>query len=58
MADREEKRGRQMLEYLKNEKSFLDKIKSIVYGFWRAIIWMKIKVLSKIADTSFNMIET
>ena len=58
MADREEKRGRQMLENLKNEKSFLDKIKSIVYSFWRAIIWMKIRVLSKIADTSFNMIET
>ena len=58
MADREEKRGRQMLEYVKNEKNFLDKIKSIVYSFWRAIIWLKIKVLSKIADTGFNMIET
>ena len=30
-------------EYLKNEESFLDKIKSIFYSFWRAIIWWKIE---------------
>ena len=44
----------QTFEYLKNEKSFLDEIKSIFRSFWRAIIWWKNKNLVKIADTSFN----
>ena len=29
----------QKFEYLKNEKSFLDEIKSIFHSFGRAIIW-------------------
>ena len=35
------KEGRkiQKLEYLKNEKSFLDEIKNTFHSFWRAIIW-------------------
>ena len=33
----------QNFEYLKNEKSFLDKIKSIFHSFWRSIIWWKKK---------------
>ena len=41
-------------EYLKNEKSFLDEIKNIFHSFWGAIIWLKIKIWSKIADTSFK----
>ena len=39
-----EKKGRteiQTFEYLKNEKSFLDEIKSIFRSFWRTIIWWK-----------------
>ena len=44
----------QNIEYLGNEKSFLDEIKSIFCSFWRAIIWWKNKNLMKIADTSFN----
>ena len=34
----------QKLEYLENEKSFLDEIKNIFNSFWRAIIWWKIKI--------------
>ena len=36
-----EKKGRteiQKIEYLENEKSFLDEIKSVFHSFWRAII--------------------
>ena len=44
----------QKLKYLKNEKSFLDEIKNIFHSFWRAIIWWKIKIWQKIADTSFK----
>ena len=33
----------QKLEYLENEKSFLDEMKNIFHSFWRAIIWLKIK---------------
>ena len=33
MADREEKRGRRKFEYLENENSFLDEIKSIFHSF-------------------------
>ena len=29
----------QKLEYLENEKSFLDEIKNIFHIFWRAVIW-------------------
>ena len=41
MADREKKRGRkiQKYEYLENEKSFLDEIKSVFHSFLKAIIW-------------------
>ena len=52
-----EKQGRteiQKFEYREREKSFLDEIKSIFHGFWRAIIWWKNKNLMKIADTSFK----
>ena len=52
-----EKEGRteiQKIEYLENEKSFLDEIKSIFHSFWRAIIWWK--KLIKIADTSFKLV--
>ena len=38
----------------KERKSFLDKIKNTFHSFWRAIIWWKIKIWQKIADTSFN----
>ena len=43
MADREKKgkMGIQKCEYLENEKSFLDEIKSIFHSFWRTIIWWK-----------------
>ena len=37
----------QKLEYLKNEKSFLDKIKNIFHSFCWAIIWSKNKNLIK-----------
>ena len=33
----------QKLDYLKNKKGFLDKIKNIFHSFWRAIIWWKNK---------------
>ena len=52
-----EKEGKtkiQKFENLKNEKSFLDEIKYIFHSFWRAIIWWKIKIWQKIADTSFK----
>ena len=52
-----EKEGRteiQKNEYIENEKSFSDEIKSIYHSFWRAIIWWKNKKLMKIADTSFK----
>ena len=41
MADSKKKRGRkiQKYEYLENEKSFLDEIKSIFHSFLKAIIW-------------------
>ena len=57
MSDREKKRRKteiQKFEYLENEKSFLDEIKSIFYSFLRAFIWLKIKNWWKIADTSFK----
>ena len=34
----------QKFEYLENEESFLDEIKSIFHSFWRAIIWWEIKI--------------
>ena len=43
----------QKTEYLKDEKSFLDEIKSIFQSFWRAIIWWK-KKLMKIVGPSFK----
>ena len=46
----------QKFEYLENEKSFLDEIKNIFHSFWRAIIWSKIKIWWKIADTSFKYV--
>ena len=45
----------QKFDYLKNEKSFLDVIKSIVHIFWRTIIWWKNKNLIKTGDTNFNI---
>ena len=49
MADRgQEKKGNKKLEYLENEKRFLDKIKSIFHNFLRTIMWSK----RKIVDTS------
>ena len=42
------------IEYLENEKSFLDEIKNIFYSFQGAIIWWKNKNLIKIADTNFK----
>ena len=50
-----EKEGRteiQKNEYLDNEKSSLDEIKSIFFSFWRAII--RRKNLIKIADACFK----
>ena len=38
-------------EYLENEKSSLDEIKTIFHSFWRAIIRGKNKNLMKVADT-------
>ena len=37
----------QKFEYLENEKSFFDEIKSIFHSFWKAIIWWKNKNLIK-----------
>ena len=46
----------QKLEYLENEKSFLDEIKNILHSFWRPIVWWKNKNLIKIVDTSFKFL--
>ena len=56
MGDREKKRKMeiQIFEYLENEKTFSDEIKSIFHSFLRAIIWWRIKVFKKIANTSFK----
>ena len=46
MADRG-KKGKtkiEKIEYLETQKSFSDEIKNIFHGFWRAIIWWKIKI--------------
>ena len=51
---KERKTKIQKFEYLENKKSFLDEIKNIFHSFWRAIIWWKIKIWYKIADTSFG----
>ena len=45
----------QKFEYLENEKSFLDEIKSICHSFCRAINWQKNRNLVKIADTSLKL---
>ena len=50
-SEKEGKREIQKFEYLENEKSFSDVIKSIFYNFLRAIIWLKTK--TKIANKSF-----
>ena len=45
MADRRKKIGKgeiQKLDYLENEKRFIDEIKSIFYNFFRTIFWWKI----------------
>ena len=40
MADREKREDEYTkIEYLENEKSFLDEIKNIFHSFRRAIIW-------------------
>ena len=41
----------QKIEYLENEKRYLNETKNIFHGFWRAIIWWKIKIWSNIVDT-------
>ena len=43
------------IQYLENEKSFLDEIKSNFHCFWRVIIRWKNKNLMQIADTSFKI---
>ena len=35
----------QKIEYIQNEKSFLDEIENIFHSFWRAIIWWNSKTL-------------
>ena len=45
----------QKFEYLENEKSFSDEIKTISHSFWRPIIWWKNKNLI-VADTSFKLV--
>ena len=42
----------QKIEYLENEKSFLDEIKNICHSFWRAVIWWKNKKLIRAAGLS------
>ena len=37
----------QKIEYLGNEKSFLDEMENIYHKFWRTIIWWKNKTLIK-----------
>ena len=44
IADREKKSRRWKYKNLKNEKSFLDKMRYIFSSFWRAIDWRKIKI--------------
>ena len=44
---RKEQKKLQKIEYLKKEKSILDKIKITFHSFWRAIIWWKNKNLIK-----------
>ena len=51
---KEGKTKTQKFEYLKDEKSFLDEIKNIFHSFWRLIIWWRIKIPEKIANTSFK----
>ena len=60
MADREKREEDEntKFEYLENEKSFLDEIKSAFYSFWRPIIWWRIKISYKIADTAINNVYT
>ena len=48
----------QKFEYLKNDRSFLDETKNTFHSFWKAIIWWKMKILSKIADKSFKEIRS
>ena len=33
------RKKRQNIEYLKNEKSFVEEIKSIVHNFYKAFFW-------------------
>ena len=47
----------QKFEYLENEKNFVAEIKNIFHSFWRAIIWLKIKIWQKIADRSMLTFE-
>ena len=54
-GEKEEKMEIQKFEYLKNGKSISGEIKNIFYSFWRAIIWWKIRICSKISDTSFKL---
>ena len=47
MGEKDGKTEIQKIEYLENEKSFLDEIKNIFHSFGRAIIWLKIKIDKK-----------
>ena len=46
---------REEFECLENKKSFWNEIKNIFHSFWRAVMWWKIKICWKIADTSFKV---
>ena len=41
--EKDERTEIQKFEYLENENSFLDEIRSIFYSSWRAIIWQRLK---------------
>ena len=36
---KEKEKKRQHIEYLKNEKSFLEEVKIILHNSWNAIFW-------------------
>ena len=50
---RKEAKKLQKIEYLENEKSFLDEIKNTFHSFWRATFWWKNKNLIKNSGHKF-----
>ena len=48
MADSEKKEGKMKIQKSQEWKE--------LFSFWRAIIWWKIKIWQKIADTSFKAV--